>query len=441
MEAGDAPQRVARPVTTARPADGSARAPIEARLAAAGLPPLPRLAWLEVDLGILAANAATIRGMLPAGTALGIVVKADGYGHGLEAAACAAIRGGADMLIVATLDEALVLRGAGLEGRILVLYPVPPAMLAAALDANLDLVAADDASVVALAGALGPRGGRAAPPGLSAARIHLGIDTGMTRGGIAPERAAGAARQLLDAGLERLAGTWSHLAAPEDPESVAAQVARFETALDALAVSGIDPGLRHLDASGGLLGGTGRTYDLVRIGLAFYGVRPEGLAVSERLATAAASLQPAMSLHARATTLATVPAGTRVGYAGTWTAPRRSVIATVAVGYADGWVRSYAGGSWGAVRGVRAPVVGRVSSDAIALDVTGVPGFGMDDEIVLIGHDGAAMSVHDLATLRDSISWEVMDGFTPRLSRVYAEGARPVGVRYVDGRTQFVGAR
>jgi len=410
------------------PRDGS-RPSIEGRLHAAGLPPLPRLTWLEIDLSALAANARALRGLLPSGSVLGVVVKADGYGHGMVAAARAAVAGGAALLAVATLDEALVLRAAGVRERILVLYPVPPMSLTRAAGADLDLVVADAASIGAVA--------RALRAGLHA-RIHLGVDSGMSRGGVAPDDAAGAARRLLDAGLERLTGTWSHLAAPEDPGMVSTQVARFQAALDALAAAGIDPGLRHLDATGGLLGGDAPAFDLVRVGLAFYGVLPPELSVPAAIAAGLGDLRPAISLHARATTLAEIDTGARVGYAGTWTATRPSRIATIAVGYADGWVRAYAAGSWAIACGRRVPIIGRVSSDAVALDVTDLPAFDMDDEVVLLDGTGPAMTVHDLAAVRGSISWEVLDALSPRLSRVYLEDGEPVGVRYLDGETRFV---
>jgi alanine racemase len=422
---------------------------IEVRLAAAGLPPMPRLAWLEVDLDVLARNARTLRRLLPPATTLGAVVKADGYGHGLEMAARAAVAGGAGMLIVATLDEALVLRDAGLPDRILVIYPVPPTQLRTAVAAGLDLVVADDASVDAMAAFLrgaaviGPSDAVTTDDGRSmagvdgaAVRVHLGVDSGMGRGGVAPERTAEAAGRLLEAGLPGLAGTWSHLASPEDPDAVAGQVARFETALALLAAAGIEPGIRHLDASGGVMAGVAPAYDLTRVGLACYGILPPEVAVPRALAAAADELRPAITLRARATILSPIAVGARVGYAGTWTAARPSIVATVALGYADGWVRAYAPGSWGIARGRRVPVIGRISSDSMALDVTDVAGFGMDDEIVLLGDDGAAMTVHDLAALRGSISWEVLDGFSARLSRVYLRGGRPVGVRYADGRTR-----
>ncbi len=428
MSQGTGPRDEPRDEPAGEPGDGTRRS-IEDRLASAGLPPLPRLSWLETDLSALAANARVLRRLLPAGSELGVVVKADGYGHGMVAAARAAVAGGASLLAVATLDEALVLRDAGIEARILVLYPIPDGMIPAATDAGVELVAADDQSIAAV--------GRAARAG-SPVRVHLGIDTGMSRGGIPPEGVAVAARRLLDAGMGRLAGTWSHLASPEDPASVAAQVSRFEAALGALAAAGIDPGLRHLNATGGVAGGVAPAFDLVRVGLAFYGVLPPELTVPAEIAAVLGELRPAISLRARAATLTLIGPGARVGYAGAWTATRPSLIATVALGYADGWVRAYAGGSWGLVRGLRVPVIGRVSSDAIALDVTDVPGFDEADEIVLLDRTAPAMTVHDLATLRGSISWEVLDALSPRLSRIYVGDGRPIGVRYLDGATRFV---
>jgi alanine racemase len=426
-------------MTTERSPAGAPTSSIEEQLAAAGLPALPRLAWLEVDLGVLADNARRLRDDRSPGAALGVVVKADGYGHGMEAAARAALRGGADLLAVATLDEALALRDLGIAARILVLYPVPSTMLEAALAADLDVVVADEASIDALASVLHARAGRASRAAGHPPRVHLGIDTGMARGGLAPERAVAAARRLLDAGLDSLAGTWSHLATPEDPGAVSAQVKRFDAALSGLGDAGIEPGMRHLDATGGLLGGSGPAYDLVRVGLAFYGVLPPELVIGTGLEALAGSLRPALSLRARAATIATVPAGTAVGYGGTWTASRRSVIATVPLGYADGWARAYAANSWGVVRGQRVPLIGRVSSDALALDVTGIPAFGPADEIVLLGDVPPAMTVHDLAALRGSIAWEVLDAFTPRISRVYVDDGRIVGTRYLDGVTRFTG--
>ena len=298
---------------------------------------------------------------------------------------------------------------------------------------------ADDGSVEAMAALLSSSGTAGARSGRPGPRVHLGIDSGMGRGGLAPEHAAAAAHRLLDAGLGALAGTWSHLATPEDPVSAAGQVERFEAALAVLAEAGIHPGIRHLDATVGLLGGACPTYDMVRVGLACYGVQPPEVAAPPAVAAIAASLRPVVGLRTRAVTVTSLPAGGSVGYGGTWTADRPSVIATMPLGYADGWARAYARDSWGVVRGRRVPVVGRISSDALALDVTDVPGFTADDQVALLDPgDATAMTVHDLAELRSSIAWEVLDAFTPRLARVYTDGGRPVGVRYLDGETRFV---
>ncbi len=418
---------------------------VEQGLARAGLPPLPRTAWLEVDLGVLAANVAILRALVPDEARLAVVVKADGYGTGMVAAARTAAGSGVDVLVVATLDEAQVLRAAGLAGRILVLYPLDRAVLAEAIRLDLDLVAADETSVAALAdwiaGARERAAGRPGDP-TPAPRVHLGVDSGMGRGGLAPADVPAAARRLLTAGLPGLAGTWSHLATPEDPASAAAQVAALEAALEGLRTSGIDPGIRHLDATVGLLGATGPAYDMVRVGLAAYGVLPPELSTDGPGADAAGRLRPVVALRARPATVTRVPAGSSVGYGGTWTARRASLIATLPIGYADGWVRAYAPGSWGMTRGRRVPVVGRISSDALSVDVTDVPGFGSGDVVTLLAPaEPGAMTVHDLAALRSSISWEVLDGLAPRLSRVYLDGGRPVGVRYLDGVTRFVPVR
>lgn len=405
---------------------------MEERLRAAGLPVLPRLSWMEVDLGILAANAAALRASLGAATDLAVVTKADGYGHGLLAASHAGLAGGAVMLAVATLDEALVLRAAGFTARILVLYAVPRAALRDAIAADLDLVAMDARSVEDLASVLP---GWVASAGLPVPKVHLGLDTGMTRGGIAPADAVSAARRLLVAGLPGLAGTWSHLASPEQEGATARQAAAFRTGVAALEAAGIEPGVLHLNATGGILGDASPDLDMARAGLAFYGHVPLDVAPGAGRLDLRHALRPAVRILARAASIETVPAGTAVGYGGTWTAQRASVIATLAVGYADGWTRLYAGASRAMVRGVTAPLVGRVGSDAIALDVTDVPGFGWDDEVILVAPGGSgASTVEELATRRGSISWEVLDDFTPRLARVYLEGGRPAAVRYLDGR-------
>jgi len=130
-----------------------------------------------------------------------------------------------------------------------------------------------------------------------------------------------------------------------------------------------------------------------------------------------------------------LPKGAAVGYGGTWTATRPSVVATLPLGYADGWARVYGTASWGVVRGHRAPLIGRVSSDAIALDVTDVPAFTAADQVLLLGAEAGAMTVDDLADRRGSIAWEVLDTLGARLPRVSMSAGMPIGMRTIDART------
>jgi alanine racemase len=397
--------------------------PIEDRLAEAGLPPLRRLAWLEIDVSILEANARRLRGLLPPRTRLGIVVKADGYGHGLVGAAVAAAAGGADRLLVATLDEALALRAAGIRLPVLVLYPVPSGAIREAVAADVELSVAGPGSLEGLLRAVGKRG----PGGRTKGVVHLAIDTGMTRGGFAPQRALEAVEALVRAPSIHLAGVWSHLASPELPTTVAAQVARFDDTLRELHAAGHRPET-HLAATGGLFG-TAPPYDLVRIGLAFYGLLPPELQVAPEARDVAAGLRPALTLKARAADVVEVEPGTAVGYGGTWRAGRRSTIATLPLGYADGLARLSSPGASALVGGRRLPIVGRISSDAVAVDVTDVAPLPLDAEFVLLGEQGSErIPAGELASLRRSIPWEVLDTLDDRLARVYLRDGSPVAV-------------
>jgi alanine racemase len=403
--------------------------PIDDRLREAGLPPLPRSAWLEVDLSAIAANARAIRSMLSPQTGLGAVLKADGYGHGLVAIAHAAVSGGARMLCVATLDEAFALRAAGFETPIFVMFNLPGGCLDQAIEATFELTVMDEASLATAAAAVRARG-RDGPP----ARIHLAVDTGMTRGGFLPADAATAAEQLLAAGLPRLAGTWSHLASPEDRDATARQVEAFRDALDGLDRAGVEPGLRHLNSTGGLIEDV-PDFDLVRAGLALYGHVPGDVRIEPDRVAAVAALRPALRLKATAVAIQAVATGTGVGYGSTWRAERPSRIAILPVGYADGWARQYADAATARSRGGDAPLVGRVSMDAIAADVTDLPGFTHADEVTVLGPPGEGGSTVDaLARRRGTIAWEILTSLSARLPRVYVEDGRPFAVRYLDGR-------
>ena len=388
---------------------------IDHALAGAGLPPLERSAWVEVDTDVLTANAAALRSLAnPA--ELGAVVKADGYGHGLEMAARCAIAGGAEWLCVADSAEATRLRHDGYRSKVFVLYPVPPAILPVMARLGVDVTVGSPMEALTLTDHL--------TPGAQTLAVHLEVDTGMTRGGVAPADALAAASAIVAAPSVTLAGVWTHLAAPEDPIKTSEQLARFDAVLAEISTAGIDPGAVHAAASGGLLATGTDKHALVRPGLAFYGVHP---GAGDPLPP---NVAPALAVKAHPVRLAEVPQGTAVGYAGTWTAGRVSTIATLPIGYADGWSRASSPGTFVLVEGRRAPVVGRVSSDALTVDVTGIAGAGPDSEFILLGSDGHdEISADAVAVVRHTISWEVLQQLGARLARVYTSGSVPIAVR------------
>lgn len=409
------------------------RPPIETRLAAAGLAPIPRLAWAEVDLDALRANHEVLREAAGPGVRVEPVVKADAYGHGAVEVTRVLAAAGAPGCSVATIDEAYELRAAGIELPILVLYPVPPQHVA-------------DAARARIAIAVG--GGRLLDRTLEAARyaatagapeleLHLEVETGLGRGGVLPEEVLVSAARVLGTPGVRLGGVWSHLAAAEDPASTRMQGARFAAAvrsLDLLVEIGDAPGAvrRHLAGSAGLFGREIELGELVRPGLATYGLLPDGFVPPPATAALAARLWPVLSLHARAVRVVELPADHGVSYGPTFTTSGTTRIATLPIGYADGWRRTLTDRASALVRGMRVPIVGRVTMDGIMVDVTAVPGLpvDLDDEFVLVGTQGSErISAAEVAAACGTVSHELFAGLMRRLPRVQVAGGSPIGIR------------
>ncbi|HEX6487690.1 MAG TPA: alanine racemase [Candidatus Dormibacteraeota bacterium] len=347
--------------------------------------------WAEIDLGAVTHNAGYLLSRLPARTKLIAVVKAGGYGLGAEPVARAALDGGAWGLAVATPAEAAQLVRLLDPDRILVMG----GMNAAAAGLGCALAVSSLAQVEELA-----RTGHSVP-------VHLKIDTGMGRFGALPEEAAGIASAIVSSARLRLTGTWTHLAsAGEDEAFTRAQMKRFLAAIDGL---GVDPGLRHACNSAAALRHPEYALDAVRAGIALYGCDwPE--------------LRPVLTLRAALTHVKTVPAGWTVGYGATWQAARESRIGTVAIGYADGVLRSRGNTGWTLVRGTRAPLIGRVSMDAISIDLTDVPDATVGEAVTLIGQDGdERVTAEMVADWSGTISYEVLTALGQRVERRYQE--------------------
>jgi len=365
------------------------------------------------------------------------VVKADAYGHGAVPVSLALQAAGADGLSVATLDEAFELREAGVTLPLLVLYPVPPEVVAEAARAGIAVTVGPGriTSRILEAAAL------AARLGAPALEVHLEVETGLGRGGVLAAEVAGAVDALLAAAGVRLAGVWTHLAAADDAASTRGQDARFGAAVARLADDlelgmGRDAIRRHLAGSGGVLGAEAAPWDAIRPGIATYGIVPDALVPPDATREAASRLRPIMTLHARPVRVLELPAGHGVSYGPTFVTSRPTRIATLPVGYADGWRRVLTDRAEALVRGVRVPIVGRVAMDAVMADVTDVPGAPVteDDELVLLGEQGSeAITAHDLASACGTISYEVLTGMSRRLARVYHAAGSAFGSRTLTG--------
>ena len=380
---------------------------------------MPRHAAVHVDLDAVDANVrALVAFARPA--SLCAVVKADGYGHGAVPVARAALAAGADHLAVALVEEGLELRAAGLDAPVLVLSEPPPDAMADAAAAGLTptLYTPDGVDAAAAVGAD------------AGWEVQLKVDTGMHRVGARPADAVALARRLLDAGL-RLGGVFTHLAVADEPErpETALQLDRYRGVLADLEAAGIDPGLRHAANSAGLLLHPDTHFDLVRVGIAAYGVAPApdlDLAVP---------LRPAMSVRAEVSMVKVVEAGEGVSYGLRHRFDHDTVVATVPVSYADGVARAL-GTSGGEVLigGVRRPVRGIVTMDQFVVEVTGGPPVSVGDEVVLVGRQGDdEVTAEEWAGLLGTIAYEVVCGFGPRLPRRHVPPPGGTSPPAVDG--------
>jgi alanine racemase len=383
----------------------------DVRAAAPPAAPLQRPTWLEIDLGAIAANVRTLRGLAP-GALFMAVVKADGYGHGMVPVARATLRGGADWLAVALVEEGRGLRDAGIGQPTLLLTEPPAAAIPALLDAGLTPTVYSPGFIRALDAAA--RGSGVAP-----LDVHLKLDTGMRRVG-APEHDWADVADLL-AGLDglRVAGLWSHFACADEPghPSVDRQSTLFRAGIDLVRSRGLSPDVVHLCNSAGTLTRPEDHYDMVRCGIALYGLDPGGGV------GAAAPLRPAMRWLSHVSLVKRLEAGEAVSYGHTWCAPRDTTVATVPAGYADGVTRLLGGRGSVVVGGVRRPMVGRVTMDQFLVDIGDDP-VAVDDEVVLIGRQGdAEVTADDWASWLDTINYEVVSTVGRRVPRAYVRGA------------------
>ena len=368
-----------------------------------------RASWVEVSRAAIRHNTRILKRMVGDARLLA-VVKANGYGHGAVTVAEAALAAGADGLCVALVQEGVELRRAGIENPILVLSEQPLDQIDELLAHGLIPTAYSIRYIDALAEA-------ARRHDVIAHEVHLKIDTGMHRVGAAPEAIVELAGRIVARSPQlSLGGVFTHLATADqpDPAFTNVQIDRFDRPPDDLQRAGIDPGWVHIANSAGAIAHPRARRDMVRVGIALYGIAPD---VS--MTDACAELQPAMTLRSRVSFTKRVAAGEGVSYGLRHRFARSANVATIPIGYADGVPRQLGlvGGEV-LVRGVRRPIVGVVTMDQLMVDC-GDDDVAVGDEVVLIGSQGNdAITANEWGSLLGTIGYEVACGLSARLPRV-----------------------
>ncbi len=380
----------------------------------------------EIDLNALAHNVRELRRITRSEAGLLVAVKANAYGHGLVEVARQALKSGADALGVARLPEALALREAGIHAPVLIFGYTPPSDTTALVRYDLIQTVSALDTAKTYAERAGKSGGRL--------RVHVKVDTGMGRLGILPDFrryvepgmavSGQAVREVIDIASLRelvLEGIFTHFASSDSADKSYAeeQFDSFMVFLDRLRRSGLEFKVRHAANSGAIIDMPHTHLDMVRAGVSLYGLYPSDEVDKSRI-----DLRPVMALKARIVHLKKVPAGFPVSYGMTHTTPSPTTIATVPVGYADGFNRRFSNRGHMLVRGRKAPIVGRVCMDLTMLDVGHIPGVALEDEVVILGlQAGEAITADDLAGLLDTITYEITSAITARVPRVYLKSA------------------
>jgi alanine racemase len=379
------------------------------------------LAWTEIDLAAIAHNVRELRRITRPNASLLVAVKANAYGHGAVQVAREALNSGADALGVARLEEAIALRDAGLTAPILIFGYTPPKYAS-------ELVAYDLAQAVyglETAHAMSQQ----LRHGEDRVNVHLKIDTGMGRLGLLPQYRqpldhpglnidAGAVetvQRIIDLPRINVVGLMTHFAKADaaDKTYTQTQLGVLQAFNAQLRQHGIHIPIQHAANSGAIIDLPETHLDMVRAGIAVYGLPP-----SDEINCHNVHLQPAMALKSRIVHLKRVPAGFKISYGCTYTTERPTVIATVAIGYADGLSRGLSSRGAMLVRGRRVPIVGRVCMDLTMLDVGSIADIALEDEVVVFGsQSGATLSADELAAMLNTINYEVVATITARVPR------------------------
>lgn len=362
----------------------------------------PRPAWIEIDRSAIAHNVALVRARIAPAEVMAIV-KANAYGHGDVEVARTALRAGATRLGVILVDEAIRLREAGIDAPILLLHEPPTARAD-------DVVAHGLTSCVFTPGTIAALGD-AAERAHKTLRVHLKIDTGLHRLGAPVEMLGDVVAALGKEQRLEVEGVFTHFAFADQPAHpfIGEQIQRFEDALARVRALGVEPAIRHAANSAASLTRPDAHYDMVRLGIAMYGLSPSPEMTED--------LRPALSLRARAAMVKRVPAGEAVSYGHRYRLERPGTIVSIPLGYADGWPRVLGNNAEVLVNGRRHPAVGTVTMDSFMADI-GDDACEVGDEVTLIGAQGdERITADELAVRSGTINYEVVTRLTTRLPR------------------------
>ncbi|MEJ9232470.1 alanine racemase [Peribacillus butanolivorans] len=379
--------------------------------------------WADVSLEAIKHNVQQFRQYVRRSTKLMAVVKADAYGHGAAEIAQTAVQSGADYLAVALLDEALELRKSGISQPILVLGYTPVRSIKKAISKNITLtVFSHDVldEIILQAG-----------QSKQDVSIHLKVDSGMSRIGVTSEKdALGLAQKAINSPFVYLEGIFTHFANSdsEDPSYTHEQFTRFMSLVGTILKKNIHIPIKHCCNSAATMNFPSMHLDMVRVGIALYGLYPDVSLKGHSI-----QLQQAMSLKTKIAALKKVPASQPISYGCTFAPSCDSVIATLPIGYADGVSRHLSKRGKVLTRGQTAPVVGRICMDQMMIDVTHIANSSLGDEVTLFGHNQQAFhSIDDIASLVGTINYEVVCLIGKRVPRVYTkeeQQSRPVSTK------------
>jgi alanine racemase len=371
-------------------------------------------AWAEVDLGAVRHNIQALQKHFGPHTKIMAVVKANAYGLGAVPVARAALEAGASALAVSSCEEGVALREAGLQGQMLVMGYVPPDCAELAAESGLTLTVNEISLARALSQAARRLRWRNNP-----LPVQLKLDTGLHRYGLEPEKALELAQVISSLPGLSLQGLYTHFATGDDPDPgfVYEQMRRFDHTRRLLERHGFNFPQEHLANSASAINLPRSRRGMVRIGLSMLGYYP-----SEQSRQHGPELEPCLTLKSVVARLSRLEPGEGVGYNLTYIADEPRDLALVPFGYADGYRRALSNKGEVLIGGQRARVLGRIMMDQFVVDVTGRDDIVQDDEVVLIGRQGEAeVTLEEVATVCDTIPWEILTGLGPRVQRVYTD--------------------